>query len=69
MFRWISTGSPAVWQPGAEGTRSLSGDVLWFEKVDPLSELAWFLFPGQFQRGFLSLRDPAPSELGYPFRR
>ena len=38
-------------------------------KVDPTVRLAWFFFPGRFQRGFLSLRDPAPSEPGHPFRQ
>ena len=31
--------------------------------------LAWFSNTGWSQRGFLSLRDPAPSEPGYPFRQ
>ena len=37
-------------------------------KVGPTAGLAWFLFPERFQCGCLSLRDPAPSEPGYPFR-
>ena len=37
--------------------------------VDLTVLLAWFLYTGRFQRGFLSLRDPAPSEPGYPFIR
>ena len=37
--------------------------------VDFTVPLAWFLLPGQFQSGFLSLCDPAPSEPSYPFRQ